>query len=329
MRKHTGRETDITGRKKMEKISVEGLEIIGKGVTATIYLLDEHSILKVFRDVVSMQEIQYEYDCAKLVEKLGIRTPAARKIVSCDQGTGIIYDRIKGMTLSDVMQKDKSKLYEYGVQYGRLTRSLHAKKVDGERIRRDKDAIRAFFDDCSDFITDWEKEEIFRYIDLVPSAGCLLHGDLAPVNIMVEDGTLNVIDVPTIMVGHPVFDLLQPYSYCVKTTILFGIYLEMSEKEKQGSVGQYLARFQTRYLDAEQSQRLWNGFLMGYFGRDIGERKKDLEHTLDIYYSIRQMGTVSMRRKFGDETVKFLVDRGRNWFRDHKDAAAGIDFSLF
>ncbi len=317
------------GDYRMRKIDVSHLDIIGKGVTATVYLLDEDHIVKVFKDIIPMQDIQYEYDCANLVEKLGVRTPCAREIVTSDEGTGIIYDRVKGKTLSDVMQSDKEHLYEYGVRYGRIVKSLHEKSVPAESKLPDAaDRFKHTMDDYADFMTAQEQEEVLRIINLVPSENKLLHGDIAPVNIMVEDGELLIIDVPMIMSGNPLFDLLQPYSFCVQTRHLFEFYLGMSEEEKESPVGHYLARFKARYLNAEESQKVWDGFLMGYFGRDLGDKRDGLEFTLRFYYAVRQIGTIVMRKKFGDETVRFLLDRGMGWIKSHRDETEKLDFSL-
>lgn len=312
----------------MRTIEVNHLEVIGKGVTATVYLLDEDHIVKIFKDIIPMEDIQYEYECARLVEKLGIRTPCAREIVGSDQGTGIIYDRVKGITLSDVMQKDKEHLYDYGVKYGRIVKSFHEQSIPDSKLPDAKETMKNVLNDYKDFLTEKERDEIRHYIDLVPSASRLLHGDIAPVNIMVEDGQMYVIDVPMIMTGNPLFDLLQPYSFCVQTRNLFELYLGMSEDEKNSPVGKYLARFQARYLNEEESGRVWDGFLMGYFGKDLGEKREKLECTLRFYYSIRQIGTIMMRKKFGDETVRFLLGRGMEWIQNNKDKIDNLDFSL-
>ncbi len=313
----------------MSIIDVDHLEQIGKGVTASVYILDEDRVIKVFRDVVPMEEIQSEYDCVKLVEKLGVRTPSAREIVKSTQGTGIIYDRVRGVTLSDEMQRNKEKLYDYGVQYGELVKSIHEKTVKNAAIANAKEDFKSFFDGSEDFIPAREKEELLGYIDLVPSADCLLHGDIAPVNIMVQDGQLYVIDVPTIMVGHPVFDLLQPYTFCQETVKLVETYLNMTDAEKNSPVGKFLSRFQARYLDRNQSETVWEGFLKGYLGEGAQDKRESIDFTLHFYNSVKFMGSTKMRAKFGDEVVQFMTDYGREWLRSNKQNMDKIDFSIF
>ncbi len=316
----------------MGKFNVDQLTMVGKGITASVYIVDEHTVIKVFRDVVPKDEIRYEYKCANLVEGLGIRTPAAREIIETSQGTGILYDRVCGITLSDEMQQNKSKLYEYGVQYGEVVRSIHEKKISDPAIPDAKESFKGIFQNCRDFVSDEEKKELFGYIDLVPDAGCLLHGDIAPVNIMVQDGQLYLIDVPTIMVGNPVFDLLQPFTFCCETTKLFGIYMAMSEEEKAGPVGRFLSRFEARYLDEAQSELVWDGFLKGYFGDDMNDqkvKKASIEYTLNFYNSIKFMGSTAMRAKFGDEVVSFMTNYGRNWLQAHKQDMNIMEFSYY
>ncbi len=313
----------------MRKVEVGQLQLVGKGVTASVYIYDEDNVIKVFRDVVPKAEIQHEYDCAMLVENLGIRTPAARKIVESDQGTGIIYERVRGVTLSDEMQQDKSKLYEYGVRYGGQVRNIHEKHVMNASIPVANEAFKRLFDHSEDFVSAAEKEEMTGYIDLVPKADCLLHGDIAPVNIMVQNGRLIIIDVPTVMVGHPVFDLLQPFTFCRETTRLFGIYMALSDEDKNSPVGRFLSRFEKRYLDEEQSETVWKGFLEGYFGEDAESKREIVEYILDFYNSIKFMGSVAMRAKFGDEVVQFLTEYGRKWLQNNKQKMECMDFSIW
>ncbi|MCR4610954.1 MAG: phosphotransferase [Lachnospiraceae bacterium] len=303
----------------MKELKVKDLELIGKGMTASVYIIDEKSVIKIFRDVVPMDEIQYEYDCAKRVENLGITTPKASEIVKTDGGVGIVYERITGDTLSEKMHEDVSKIYDYGVQYGEIVKDIHEKKITDNSIIRASDDFKSFFDNSEDFVSPDEKKELYEYIDMVPQRDSLLHGDIAPVNIMVQDGKLYVIDVPTIMVGHPIFDLLQPFTFCKVTTKLYEDYLSMTEEEKKSPVGIFLSRFGARYFKPEQSERVWEGFLKGYFG-DIGLEKKDIiEYTLNFYNSIKFMGSTKMRAKFGDEVVRFMTDYGRTWLQKNKD----------
>lgn len=316
----------------MREITLRKLELLGKGVTASVYILDDQRIIKVFRDVVPMEEIQKEYDCARLVESLGIKTPSAREIVRTSDGIGIIYDRVKGITLSDMMQNNRAELFEYGMRYGQLVKSIHQKKVPRNTLKKDKETMKGLFENYEGFITDGEREELFSYIDLVPDAECLLHGDIAPVNIMVQDGEFFVIDVPTIMAGNPVFDLLQPYTFCRETTKLVESYKNMSEEEKESPIGVFLSRFKARYLDQLQSKTVWDGFLKGYFDIDPGEgteEKDSIEFTLNFYNSVKFMGAVYMRQKFGDEVTGFLVDHGRNWLLKHKNEMNRLSFSGF
>ncbi len=312
----------------MRKIDVSNLSIIDKGVTSTVYCIDDDHIVKVFRDIISLDKIQYEYKCAKLVEKLGVCTPSAQEIVDSNQGTGIIYDRVKGINLSYAIQNDKEHLYEYGVKYGHIVKSLHDKNVSGFDLPDVKEHMKHFMDNGPVFLNEKEMEEVLHYIDLIPSGNRLLHGDISPVNIMVKDEQVYIIDVPMIKAGNPLFDLLQPYHFCVQTRLLYELYMNMSVKEKKSPIGKYLARFQTRYLNEEESGKVWGGFLAGYFGRIPGEKQRNLEYTLKLYYSIQQIGSSMIRKKFGSEVVRFLQNRGWEWIREHKDEKEKIDFSL-
>lgn len=302
---------------------------IGKGVTASVYILDEEHIVKVFRDVIPYEEIRYEYDCANLVRDLGILTPRAEQIVETDCGTGIVYERVRGKTLSDMMQENKDRLFEYGKAYGALVRRLHDKRAPKTGIPLAKDAFKDYFSDCGDIISEKERKDVSELIDRVPERNSLLHGDIAPVNIMEENGTLYLIDVPTIKVGHPVFDLLQPYTFCRENSSFCEIYRNMSQDEKESDTGRFLSRFEKRYLNPKQSQDAWDGFLNGYFGQLSDRDKEAVEAVLHFYNSVKLMASVKMRNKFGEEVVRFLVDYGRDWLNQNMKMGETLDFSPF
>lgn len=313
----------------MREISTKNLNLIGKGVTASVYALDDATILKVFRAVVPKKDIDEEYACANLVNSLGISTPAALEMVRCGDETGIIYDRVHGPTLAEEIKLHPGAYYDYGIQYGAIVRQIHSKSIPNVNLPEAASFMARIFENPNPYMSDGEREELLSFLRLVPDSNHLLHGDISPVNLMVEDGRLVVIDVPTIMKGHPVFDLLQPYAYCKMTPELYERYLSLSEDEKASNVGKFMARFGARYLNSKDADLVWDGFFHGYFGPEPNISKKDFEDTLRFYNAVKLMGSIAMGSKFGDEVVRYLVEEGRSVIKELRPSVIGrLPFAL-
>ena len=70
----TGFTQILTVRKAIRQISVEGLNVIGKGQTASVYRIDADTIVKVFRPNIDFGMVQNEIAKAKVAFMHGIPT---------------------------------------------------------------------------------------------------------------------------------------------------------------------------------------------------------------------------------------------------------------
>ena len=79
-------------QKALRTVSVEGLEMIGRGATATVYRLDREMVLKVFNPNTSLDIIRKENELCKNAFISGIPTAISYDVVQAGDCYGAVYE---------------------------------------------------------------------------------------------------------------------------------------------------------------------------------------------------------------------------------------------
>jgi len=74
------------------------------GLTSEVYAWDETRILKLFRDGLPSEQVAYEARIARAVHAAGLPVPAVGDIVEVDGRRGLLYERVDGLTMMDVIE---------------------------------------------------------------------------------------------------------------------------------------------------------------------------------------------------------------------------------
>lgn len=205
----TGFTSILTVKKAIREISIEGKEIIGKGGNGTVYRLDAETIVKVYRPDHSIEAIDRERAYAKAAFVAGIPSVIAFDMVKVGDSYGVIYEAMNSDTLGHAIMNDPDHLNEYVAKYVALAKKLHSTPIEDETITALKDFLMKRAD--SPFMREHlEQNEIDVLKEIISSmANCdtLVHGDLHPGNIMLQDGELMLIDMGEVTRGVPIYDL--------------------------------------------------------------------------------------------------------------------------
>ena len=207
----------------MRQLSVEGCRLIGIGGVGKVYRLDGDTIIKVFREGTTMDEVRREITLSKEAFVLGMPTAISFDIVrvapSSGQQTecyGLVFELLKAKTLSTYIKQHPDQLDDCAKKYAELFLGLHHIEVpEGGDVpsaivheRQQIEHIRRYFpDECIDML--------LYIIDHIPSANRLLHLDLQTKNAMMQGDELMLIDMGEVSYGHPLLDLGHAYSAMV------------------------------------------------------------------------------------------------------------------
>lgn len=197
----------------LRQMSIEGCEILGVGGVGTVYRYNDDTIIKVFRDGTTIDEVRNEITMSKEAFVMGMPTAISFDIVKVGAQYGLVYELLHADTLSSLITHHPERIHEYARMYANLFRQLHAIQVPAdscvtdalEHERKQVLHIRRYF-------SQENIDLLLQILDAVPAGNRLLHLDLQAKNAMVQGDELMLIDMGEVGYGHPVLDLAHAYS---------------------------------------------------------------------------------------------------------------------
>jgi uncharacterized protein (TIGR02172 family) len=200
----------------LRQFSIEGCEVIGVGGVGTVYRIDGDTIIKVFCEGTTIDEVRREITMSKEAFVMGMPTAISFDIVRVGSQYGLVYELLQADTLSACVKREPARINEFAKKYADLFHQLHVievpngSSVPSAKVREQQQIryIRRYFPQKS-------IDLMLRIVDNIPEANRLLHLDLQTKNAMVQDGQLMLIDMGEVSYGHPMFDLGHAYSSMV------------------------------------------------------------------------------------------------------------------
>ncbi|MBQ7925332.1 MAG: phosphotransferase [Lachnospiraceae bacterium] len=181
------------------------MKLLGKGNTAEVFEYVDGKICKLFYEGYPREYVELEFQNAKEMHNRKIRIPEPFQIVTIENRNGIIYEKIDGETLLNLMNANAENIEEYLDMFVNLhfdVISHHSKNVLSYK----------------EYLTAMVKSRtgndqiILDKINVLPDDDCILHGDFHPNNILIkEDGTPIVIDFMNVCYGPALYDVARTY----------------------------------------------------------------------------------------------------------------------
>ena len=205
---------DMTGftemmpvKKAYRRLSVDNCEIIGKGANGAVYRYNEETIVKVYFNSDALPDIQRERELARKALVLGINTAIPYDVVRVGEGYGTVMELLAATSLSKMMKKDPDHPEVPLKYYVDMLKQIHSTNVQpGDMPDMKQVALDwAAFD--RDHLPKEIGDKLYQMVAAVPEQHTMLHGDYHTNNIMVRDGEALLIDMDTLCMGHPIFEL--------------------------------------------------------------------------------------------------------------------------
>ena len=207
----TGFDNILDVKKAIREIDITGCEIIGQGGNGTVYRLDDDTIVKVYRPIVKLEQIEKEREFAKNALVNGIPCVIAYDVVKCGDSYGIVFEMLKSDTLGHAMKNNPDKFEEYVEKYVALAKELHNADLDKNAFTNIKTVLHNRVPNLVKWCSEEEMQLINSLIDELPDETSLIHGDFHPGNIMIQDGELLLIDMPEVTMGAKLWDIVAIY----------------------------------------------------------------------------------------------------------------------
>ena len=210
---------------------------IALGRTAEIYAWQESQIVKLFYDWVPEGNVRDEARISRAVHAAGLPAPAVGDVVEIDGRFGLIYERVDGMSMFEVLPARPWQLLSYARSLAELHTQMHRDAaIDGIPSQRERleHKIRQ-----AKGLDPELREAALTTLEHMPVGVSLCHGDFHPGNVLVTTKDPVIIDWANATIGNPIADV-------ARTSILL---LEASQSGAQSWIERTaLAWFHTVYL---------------------------------------------------------------------------------
>ena len=247
----TGFTDMVTVEKAYQRMSVEGCEIIAKGANGAVYRYDDETILKTYFAKDALPEIKQERENARKAFVLGINTAIPYGIVRVDDGYGTVTELLNAVSVTKLIRNNPDDMSEAAKYYIDMLKSIHAIKVEDGEVPDMKETALSWAQFVSAHIPEEQGKKLRALIEAVPKQSTLMHGDYHTNNIMVQNGEPLLIDMDTLCMGHPVFELGS----------MFNAFVGYSELDHQNMMDFFGYSFET-------AGKFWNMALKMYLGTD-------------------------------------------------------------
>ena len=165
---------------------------LATGRTAEVYALDGDRVVKVLRPGFPDEEAAIEARAARAITAAGVEAPALLGTARIDGRPALIYRRVRGPSMLELLLRDGSRGPELAAELGRVHAGMHDRVADG-RLRDGLDLLRSAIRNAgADAGSDVVRAALGR-IEHLPADNAVCHGDLHPGNVlMTEDGPVTI-----------------------------------------------------------------------------------------------------------------------------------------
>ena len=279
----TGFSKIMSVERAMRQLSIDGFDVIGRGGVGIVYRINDDTIIKVFREGTTLDEVRGEITMAKETFVLGMPTAISFDIVQVGTQYGLIYELLRADTLSACVRKEPQRMEEFAEKYASLFRQIHSISVPADSkipsaIENERKSIRHI----ARYFSDDDINLLLKIVDAIPASDRLLHLDLQSKNAMMQDGELMLIDMGEVGYGHPILDLGHSYSAMMK---LIGDY--------DAIIG----------MPEAMSHDLWQRMADHYFEGLTPEMKAHRITQIEVVSAVRNFSWLSLSDSFPEEVI--------------------------
>lgn len=241
-------------------VSVDGCEEIGRGSNGIIYRIDRDTVVKVYKDANALEDIRHEREVARLALILGIPTAISYDVVKVGESYGSVFELLNARSFSEIIAQEPEKMDWCIDEYVAMLKKIHSTVVPDGKLPDMKSTVLSWAKYLQGHIPDKAGQKLVSLVEQVPVDNHMLHGDYHTKNLELQDDEVLLIDMDTLAVGHPIFELAS----------MFNAFIGFHELDHDN-----VKRFQG--FDFETSLTFWKKTLIKYLGTDIESKLKEVE----------------------------------------------------
>ena len=305
--------TGFTEMMEVEKayrvVSIEGCEEIGRGANGTIYRIDRDNVVKVYNNADALSDIRHEREVAKLALILGIPTAISYDVVRVGESYGSVFELLNARSFSKILANEPERMDWCVKEYVDLLRKIHATVVPEGKLPDMRETALSWARFVRDHIPAEAGDKLIALIGAIPHDDHMIHGDYHTKNVELQNDEVLLIDMDTLSVGHPIFELAS----------MFNAFIGFSEYDHDN-----IKRFQG--FDFETGSAFWHKTLAAYLGTQCETKIREVEDKARVIGYTRLIRRTVMR---GETETEEGREKVKMWTEELLELLEKTDTLLF
>ena len=305
--------TGFTAVMKVDKayrsLSLDGCVEIARGSSGTIYRIDSENVVKIFNGRDALDDIRHEREMAKIALILGIPTAISYEVVKVGERYGAVYELLEARSFSQILAEEPERLDWCAAEYVKLLKTIHSTTASAGVLPEMKDTALSWAAFLRDLLPPEAGDKLTALVEAIPRDNHVIHGDYQTKNVQMLNDEVLLIDMETLSVGNPVFDLAS----------MFNSFIGFYELDHEA-----IREFQG--YDFETGRMFWRKTLKDYLGTNCELKLREVEDKARIIGYTRLIRRTV--RRGGMETEKGRAEI-ENWKNELIDLLNHTDTLLF
>ena len=287
----TGFTEMMTVEKAYRVVSVEGCEEIGRGANGSVYRIDQDNVVKVFNNANALEDIQHEREVARLALILGIPTAISYDVVRVGDSYGSVFELLNAQSFSKILATEPEKMDWCVTEFVEMLQRIHDTLVPAGKLPDMKETVLSWAAFMKDYLPEDAHKKLLALVQAVPHDDHMIHGDYHTKNVVLQNDEVLLIDMDTLAVGHPIFELAS----------MFNAFQGFSEMDHE-----VIREFQG--FDYETAQRFWHKTLAAYLGTQNEKTIRRVEDKARIIGYTRMMRRLIRRGGLDDPKGRTQIE---------------------